>query len=261
MDVAQISVLCLAAAMGGAVNSVAGGGTLLTFPSLALALGTNPLAAVLANGTSTVALFPGSVASIWGYRREVAGMWPLIRPLLVPSVIGAALGTTLVTHRDPKEFATLVPWLILTAATLFLLQPVISKLTGIGQPHEKPSLGSRLGIAVFQFVIAVYGGYFGAGIGILMLSALAFMGISDIHRMNGVKTVLASVINGTSVLFFIKDGKVDWSLAVPMLLASIVGGYLGAAVARRLDKNLVRYGVVTIGLVLSAYYFWKNYSA
>ncbi len=257
----QLVILCLAAALAGAVNSVAGGGTLLTFPALTLVLGPSAAATVAANATSTVALFPGSLAAIWGYRREVAGTLPWIKPLIIPSLVGGAIGTWLVAQRDPQEFMRLVPWLILVATALFLLQPVISRWTGIGHPHAVPSWRARLGIIAFQFLIAVYGGYFGAGIGILMLSALALMGISDIHRMNGVKTMLASAINGVSVALFIWFDKVNWPLAIPMIISSIIGGYVGASVARRLDKNLIRYTVVAIGIGLSGYYFIRNYAS
>lgn len=257
----QLVILCVAAALAGAVNSVAGGGTLLTFPALTLVLGPTAAATVTANATSTVALFPGSLAAIWGYRREVAGTLPWIRPLIIPSLLGGAIGTWLVAQRDPREFMQLVPWLILTATILFLLQPVISKWTGIGKPHATPSWKARAGIIGFQFLIALYGGYFGAGIGILMLSALALMGISDIHRMNGVKTMLASAINGVSVALFVYLDKVNWQLAFPMIISSIIGGYVGASVARRLDKNLVRYTVVVIGVGLSSYYFIRNHAS
>lgn len=259
MDPTQTVILCVAAMLAGVVNSVAGGGTLLTFPALTLVLGPSAPATVIANATSTVALFPGSMAAIWGYRRELSGMWLWIRPLIVPSLVGGIIGTWLVAQRDPREFMRLVPWLILVATTLFLLQPAISKWTGIGKPHAVPSMGSRMGIVAFQFLIALYGGYFGAGIGILMLSALALMGISDIHRMNGIKTVLASAINGVSVILFIWFDKVNWTLAIPMVISSIIGGYVGASVARTLNKNLVRYMVVGIGLVLSGYYFLRIY--
>lgn len=261
MELTHLIILCVAAMLAGIVNSVAGGGTLLTFPALTFVLGSGEAAAVVANATSTVALFPGSLAAIWGYRREMAGSRSWILPLIVPSLVGGAIGTWLVARRDPKEFVMLVPWLILVATVLFLLQPFISRWTGIGKPHAVPSVGSRLGIIAFQFAIAVYGGYFGAGIGILMLSALALMGMSDIHRMNGVKTLLASSINGVSVVLFIYLDKVNWQLAVPMVISSVIGGYLGASVARRLNKNLVRYSVVVIGLLFSTYYFLKIYFA
>lgn len=257
----QITILCVSAFLAGAINSIAGGGTLLTFPALTVVLGPSASAMVVANATSTVALFPGSLAAIWGYRKELTGMWVWVRLLIVPSLVGGSIGTWLVARRDPHEFMTLVPWLILSATLLFLLQPVISRWTGIGKPHATPTLGLKLGIILFQFGIAVYGGYFGAGIGILMLSALALMGISDIHQMNGVKTLLASAINGVSVLQFSYYGTVDWTLAIPMIVSSIVGGYLGASLARRLRKDYVRYTVVGIGIILSGYYFLRLYLA
>ncbi len=257
----ELVILCVTAALAGAVNSVAGGGTLLTFPALAWVLGSSAEAAVVANATSTIALFPGSLAAMWGYRRELSGSRKMTSRLIVPSLIGGALGTWLVVTQPAKVFQLLVPWLILVATVLFLLQPTITKWTGIGQPHEQPSAATRLGIVVLQFLIAVYGGYFGAGIGILMLSALALMGLSDIHRMNAVKTLLASGINGMSVAVFLWSGKVYWPLAVPMIVSAIIGGFAGASVARRLDKNIVRYTVVAIGLLLSAYYFLKTFAS
>ena len=255
----ELVILCVAAVLAGAVNSVAGGGTLLTFPALAWVLGPSAAAAVAANATSTIALFPGSLAAVWGYRRELSGSKKMISLLILPSLIGGALGTCLVVTQPEKVFQTLVPWLILVATVLFLLQPTITKWTGIGQPHEWPSTATRLGIVALQFLIALYGGYFGAGIGILMLSALALMGLSDIHRMNALKSLLASGINGMSVAVFLWSGRVNWQYAVPMILSAIVGGFAGASVARRLDKNVVRYTVVTIGLLLSAYYFLKMF--
>lgn len=259
VSIPKIAMLCIAAAMAGIVNSIAGGGTLLTFPALTWVLGPSAAAAVIANATSTIAVFPGSVASTWGYRRELVGMKSWILPLIVPSLVGSAIGTCLVAQRDPKEFLFLVPWLILMATSLFLLQPAITKWTGIGKPHATPSTLARYGIMSFQFLIAFYGGYFGAGIGILMLSSLALMGISDIHRMNSIKTLLASTINSVSVVLFIWYDKVNWNLAIPMIVASITGGFFGAVVARRLNKNIVRYVVIGIGIVLSGYYFVQVY--
>lgn len=260
MTLEHYVLLCVAALLAGIVNSVAGGGTLLTFPAVALVLGPTAAATVMANATSTVALFPGSLAAMWGYRRELAGTRAWIMPLIGPSLVGGAIGTWLVAQRDPQEFQVLVPWLILLATSLFLLQPTITRWTGIGKPHVAPSPKLLAGIMTFQFLIALYGGYFGAGIGILMLSALALMGFSDIHRMNGVKTLLASGINGVSVALFIWFDKVNWTLALPMIVSAIVGGFVGASVARRLDKNVVRYAVVVIGLLLSGYYFFKSLS-
>lgn len=252
-EAVDLILLCVSSMLAGIVNSVAGGGTLLTFPVLVYALGTS----VGANATSTTVLFPGSVAAAWGYRRELKDQRKWILPLIIPSLIGGLVGTYLVVSHDEKVFEHLVPWLILLATALFLLQPVISKWTGIGKPHEKPSQWLFSGIIAFQFLVALYGGYFGAGIGILMLSSLALMGMGDIHQMNALKSLLASAINGMSVVLFIGYGKVDWRYAAPMVIAAIAGGFLGASVARRLDKNVVRYSVIAIGFALSAYYFLR----
>jgi hypothetical protein len=247
--------LCAAAFLAGAINSVAGGGTLLTFPALVWTLGGSAEATVLANATSTVALFPGSMAGMWGYRRDFVGTERWIRWLLGPSIVGGLLGSLLVIWLPPEWFRQLVPWLILTATLLFLLQPVIARWTGIGLPHQTPTPRLIAGIIFFQFLVAVYGGYFGAGIGILMLSSLALIGVGDIHRMNALKTLLATCINGLSFAVFITAGNIVWRYALPMTAAAIVGGYVGAHTARKLDRNLVRGVVIVIGLTLSAHYF------
>jgi uncharacterized membrane protein YfcA len=257
----DILLLCAAAVIAGVVNSVAGGGTLLTFPALLYVLGGNEDMAVVANATSTIALFPGSLAAVWGYRQDLKGTRSALLPLLLPSLIGGALGTWLVVSYPAKTFQLLVPWLILVATLLFMLQPSISRWTGIGQAHTAPTLGTKIGIVAFQFAVALYGGYFGAGIGILMLSSLALMGNSDIHRMNAIKSLLASLINGTSVALFVWQQKVDWKLAVPMIVAGMVGGFAGANFARRLNKNHIRYGVITIGLAVAVTYFVKVYGS
>ncbi len=252
-------ILSVSAVLAGIINSVAGGGTLLTFPSLTYVLGSGDEAAVIANATSTIALFPGSLASVWGYRQELKGTRSSLLPLLIPSLIGGAIGTWLVVSYPAKTFMLLVPWLILLATLLFMLQPTISKWTGIGLPHEAPTLRTRVGIVAFQFLVALYGGYFGAGIGILMLTSLALMGDSNIHRMNAMKALLASIINGTSVTLFVWQNKVNWSLALPMIVAGIIGGFAGATLARKLNKNHIRYGVIVIGFVVSATYFVRVY--
>ena len=206
--IADYVFLFLVAAVAGAINSVAGGGTLLTFPALCVALGrarpdlTPAMAAVWANATSTVALCPGSLAGMWGYREELRQTRQWIVVLIWPSLIGGYIGSKLVMVLPAETFKVLVPWLILTAALLFLLQPYIARWTGIGKPHAAASRGTMVGIICFQFLVAIYGGYFGAGIGILMLSSLALIGLSDIHQMNGLKTLLALAINGVSVAVF-----------------------------------------------------------
>ena len=257
-------VLCLAAGLAGAVNSVAGGGTLLSFPALFAVLGRRDqslaVASVVANATSTVALFPASLAAIWGYRRELQSAWGWAWMLTLPSLLGGLVGSRLLTALPEEWFLWLVPWLILVAALLFTLQPLIARVTGIGRPHARPRRETLAAILLFQFAVAIYGGYFGAGIGILMLSALAMMGMADIHVMNGLKSWLGSCINGVAVVVFIVGGRVDWPLALAMAVAGAIGGYGGASIARRLNRNLVRRVVVVIAFTLAAVFFYRQWS-
>jgi hypothetical protein len=250
--------LCLSALVAGAVNSLAGGGTLLTFPVLIAALSPSlgrDEAAVVANATSTVALVPGSLAGAWGYRREIpaARHWLLL--LAGPSVVGGVIGSLLVTRLDPKYFAELVPWLLLTAALVFLVDTVVGRTRTIDRLGSSPTRGLTAALILFQLGVAIYGGYFGAGIGILMISSLALMGVGDMHRMNALKTVLNACINGVSVVVFVADGKVHWPFALPMTLAAILGGYLGARLALRIEPRYVRWAVICIGFGLAALYF------
>ncbi len=191
--------LCGSAFAAGVMNSVAGGGTLLTFPAL-----TGVVSPAVANATSTVALLPGSFAGALGYRKELTESRRFVLRMLAPSLAGGFLGA----------------WLV-----------------------------------GFQFLVAIYGGYFGAGIGILMLAALGFMGVGDIHRMNGVKTFLAAMINTASVIEFVRADLVDWHFAGMMAVSAIVGGYAGARVARRMPPAVVRWSAIGIGFGLAIYYF------
>ncbi len=252
--------LCLAAFFAGVVNAIAGGGTLLTFPTLLWALAGIPDGAVIANGTSTTALLPSSIGSMWGYRRDLAGSRRWIMWLIGPSLLGGVAGALLVILFDSATFERLVPWLILTAALLLALQPTIARWTGVGRPHEAPTSSTMWTIAGFQFLVSVYGGYFGAGIGILMLAALAFMGLADIHQMNGLKSLFGTAINGVAAAIFIAAGQISWRHALPMMGAAVLGGFCGATVARKLDRLLVRRIVVTLGFGLATYYFWRTYA-
>ncbi|MCC7083378.1 MAG: sulfite exporter TauE/SafE family protein [Pirellulales bacterium] len=256
----EIIALCAAALAAGAVNSVAGGGTLITFPVLvaALKIKYGPEAEAVANETSTVALVPGAIVAALGYRRELVHSAHWMRWLLPPSLVGGIIGAILLnSYRD--AFRSLVPWLIFSAAMLFALQPQIARWTGIGQSNAKPSHSRILAIVLFQLLIGIYGGYFGAGIGILMLSALAMIGLSDIHAMNALKNVLGGAINGVTAAIFILWGNIDWGFAVPMLVASVIGGYLGARIALKIDRTLVRRTVVLIGFGLALYYFYREF--
>ena len=252
--------LCLSALAAGAVNSLAGGGTLLTFPALiaALAVGTSlEEAAVVANATSTVALVPGALAGAWGYRREIRAVRGWFYLLVGPSLVGGLIGSLLVTRLPPKYFAALVPWLLLVAAVVFLLDTLWGRDRSKTLRPEMHSSGAIAGLVVFQFFVAVYGGYFGAGIGILMLSSLALMGLGDMHRMNSLKTLLNACINGVSVAVFVVDDKVVWHYALPMAVAAILGGYLGARLALRIKPRSVRWAVICVGFGLAIYYFLR----
>ncbi len=262
MQAQEILLLCGAALLSGAINSIAGGGTLLTFPALNHILSTRYPAAMVgavANATSTFALFPGSIAAVGAYRREMADSREWILLLIGPSLLGGLLGSLLLVA-FPEAFGRLVPWLILTAAILFAFQPTIARWTGIGQEHAPATRSMRWAMAACQFGVSVYGGYFGAGIGILMLSGLAMLGLTNIHRMNGLKSLFGACINGISIIVFIVSGKIDWPTALPMCFAGMLGGWLGARVAQRMNKNAVRGIVVVIGFSLATFYFYKQFT-
>lgn len=244
--------LCLSAVAAGAVNAVAGGGTLLTYPALE-----SVIAAHLANATSTVALFPGSFASVWGYRRQMPACKRWILWLTAPSVIGGLIGASLV---DPS-FRQVIPYLILSAAILFLLQPTLARLfRKQAAALQEPSRPLLVGIIAVQFLIGIYGGYFGAGIGILMLSSLSFLGLKDIHETNALKSFLAFCMNTVAAGLFIYRGMCEWQYALAMALAAIVGGYVGARFSLLLKPIFVRWIVIFIGFGLAGYYFVKLYS-
>jgi len=257
LSITSVFFLSLAALAAGAVNSLAGGGTLLTFPVLTAALAAKGVddAKVWANATSTVALVPGALAGAWGYRGEIGHVRHWLTILIPPSLVGGVIGSVLLTRLEPHYFAIVVPWLLLGAAAVFLFDT----LWGSAR-KPRPEAKSRMavaGLVFFQFGVGVYGGYFGAGIGILMLSALALMGVGDIHRMNSLKTLLNGCINGVSVVVFVWNGKVEWKCALPMAVAAIVGGYLGARLALKVKPRVVRWIVIAIGFGLAALYFWR----
>ncbi|MBL8793746.1 MAG: sulfite exporter TauE/SafE family protein [Planctomycetia bacterium] len=246
------SWLSLAALGAGAINALAGGGTLLTFPALQAVVGS-----VTANATSSVALMPGSLASAWGYRREIRQSAGHLLLLMVPSLIGGGVGSLLLILLPESVFDALVPWLILSASVLFLMQPVVVKLLPKRDENAPRPTRTAVGVALCQFVVAVYGGYFGAGMGILMLSTLSFMNYANIHEINAIKSLLAACINAVAVVIFIVDGRVAWTYGLPMTIATVLGGYLGAVLARRMNVRAVRWLVIVIGFGLSAYYFLK----
>jgi uncharacterized membrane protein YfcA len=294
------AVLAIAALLAGAVNSFAGGGTILTFPVLGAILPDLPGRLVTANATSTIGLWPGAATAAWAYRGERTDLPSWARWLVVPSVAGAIVGTALVLVLPPAWFDALVPWLILLAAVLFAFQPRLAAFgagreqtrtlpladdrentrilplplgEGRGEgafalPHEPSSAPGLQSVSPaqiatacgLQFLVSVYGGYFGAGIGILMLAVLGMLGLGDIHRLNGVKNVLGTVVNGVSAAVFALGSlagwhAVSWPHAAVMAVAATVGSLGASHLARRLPARIVRRGVALIGFALAAYYF------
>jgi hypothetical protein len=241
----------LAATVAGAINSIAGGGTLLTFPAIVW-LGVPPVAA---NATSTVALWPGSFGSMWAYRGELAGARGWITWFTAPSVAGSIAGALLLLNTSASRFDEIVPFLVLGATLLFVLQRPVSRwLSRLGAEFdERPDALPRPSwlFLAGQFAVAVYGGYFGAGIGILMLAAMGLIGMTDLHQMNGLKNLMAICINGIAAIYFAASGAVIWRDAVIMAAGAIIGGYLGARAARRMGRKFVRGFVVAIGLVMT----------
>ncbi|HYK88926.1 MAG TPA: sulfite exporter TauE/SafE family protein [Acidobacteriota bacterium] len=253
-SIAGLAGLSVASVIAGAINSVAGGGTLVSFPAL-IAFGVPP---VSANATNTAAVCPGSLSSAVAYRHDLPKQRTVLMTLLLPSLIGGLSGAWILAITSDRLFAQIVPFLILFATLLFALRDPFARLLHLGAAGDEnvSSLGRAWGFC-FQLFVAAYGGYFGAGIGILMLASLAIMGFHDIHRMNAVKTILGFLINGTALIYFIIRGLVVWHIALLMAAGAVVGGYAGARLARRVDQRYLRIFIVTVGLIVSAWLFYR----
>jgi uncharacterized membrane protein YfcA len=248
-------IVFLAAFAAGVVNSIAGGGTLISFPALVW-LGRNP---ILANATNAAALWPGSFAGTIGFRHDLAKIRRWLLLLTIPSLVGGGVGAVLLLHTSTRTFERLVPWLIFGATLLLAFQEVITRRFGlVARAHQDPTTGWVIFVFVFQFLVGVYGGYFGAGMGILMLAALGFIGLTDLHQMNGLKNLLAICINGIAAIYFAASGAVIWSDAILMAVAAVLGGFAGAKLALRLGHRFVRTAIVVIGLGMTIALFLKR---
>lgn len=258
----EILALFSSALAAGAINAVAGGGTVLTFPAL-LASGCG---AVAANATSTLALTLGTMGSLFGFRHQWSSTRPWLRRFIPVCVLGGLLGSALVQIQGEAIFVKAVPWLLLFATSLFLAQRPLqrwsearirrSALSTPPSPFPAPHLSAASCIAL-QAGVALYGGYFGAGIGILMLALLAFMGLSNIHQMNALKNMLGATINATASLYFALSGLVDWPRAGIMVAGALLGYWFGAHYSQKIPQATVRTLVVAIGLAISASMFYK----
>lgn len=256
----ELILLFAAAFLGGALNSVAGGGSFISFPAL-VSVG---VPSINANATNTMALWPGSIASVGAYRAELARQdRRLVLLLSLTSLLGGLSGAEILLRTPQATFDRLLPWLMLFAVGIFAVGGNLTQALR-RRFSERLAAGGivvALIVAVLQFLISVYGGFFGGGIGILMLAALALAGMTNIHTMNGLKVLLATLINGIAVLRFVIAGTIFWQYAVIMIIGAILGGYGGAAYAQRLDPKIVRRFVIVVGIAMTVYFFIREYAA
>jgi uncharacterized membrane protein YfcA len=254
LSLAKASLLFFAAVLGGAMNAVAGGGSFISFPTL-LFTGVPPVAA---NATNTVALWTGLASSGGAFRHHLKVRRAVVISLGVVSLIGGAVGAILLIKSPARTFMHLLPWLMLAATLLFLFG---GKLTRSGTPTVTHDT-SRRAIALaccFQLLVAIYGGYFGGGMGIVILAMLTAFGMADIHEMNALKTLLSSATNGVAVIVFIASRAVYWPQALVMILGAALGGYFGAHYSLRLPRNWVRTFVIVVGCGMTIYFFVRVY--
>lgn len=250
--------LILAGCLAGAMNAIAGGGTLVTFPTLIF----SGLSSIPANETSTVALLPAALASAAGYRAHIPKVVRWLKVFAPVSVLGGLLGGVLLVRTPERVFDWLVPFLLLFATVLFMSQSTISRFSGtrLVEAHgAAPSRARLAGGVLFQFAVAVYGGYFGAGIGILMLASLSMQGFEDVHQMNTLKVMLGFLINSVAAAYFIANGLVHWQSAGVMTLGTIAGGFFGARLAQQIAQRTVRRIITAIGLCITAIMFYRQF--
>lgn len=255
-------LLLLSALLGGGANALAGGGTFLVFPALLLA----GVASVKANATASLIVVPGAIASAWVYRRKLAGQnvagqnASFMARIVAVSLAGAAAGSLLLLNTSNGTFSNLVPWLLLLAATVFTLAPKLREAAAKSAKRDSGTHSSVTGLLIGQFAIAVYGGYFGAGMGVLMLSLFLIASRMDVQGANGLRLLCGSAINVLAVALFAWRGALDYRLGLPMLGAAIAGGYLGALIVRRLKENTARRAILIYAWALTAYFFIRTFA-
>ncbi|NNM52339.1 MAG: sulfite exporter TauE/SafE family protein [Pseudomonadales bacterium] len=251
MNLLHMIIPALAAFLGGFINSVAGGGSFFTFPAL-LWVGILP---TVANASSTVALLPGSLSSAWAYRDDIKkeSHIPGIISLLLVSLVGGVVGAFLLLSTAESVFVKLIPWLLLIATLIFMggkrISNALKNRVTIKKHH----------ILIAQFFISLYGGYFGGGLGILLLAVFSFIGIEDIHTMNGLKTLFSAIINLMASLIFIFTGHVNWTAALPMIVFAILGGLVGPWLARKIPQNTLRMIILIFSSATTVWFFVKTY--
>lgn len=249
MDILTIILLFAAGVFTGMINAVAGGGTFLSFGALTL-IGVPP---VVANATSSITQFPGYITSTLAYWEDFKTFWRGAIALSLASIAGALLGSWILLQLDNPQFRTLVPWLLLAATALFAAGPYLKPKP---KPGQQASVGSFFGTAM-QFVTAIYGGFFGAGMGVMMLASLGLSQAGDYHRLNALKNMLAVVIAAVAIVVFVSGGVVAWPQAIVMIPGVALGGWSGVWVAKRVPQSIMRWVVIAVGLLLAVYYFVK----
>ena len=254
MNLHNAIFLFFAGALGGAINAVAGGGSFVAFPAL-MFTGVPP---VSANATNTLALWVGVTASGGAYRNRLSISRRVMIPLIVTSVIGGLAGAFLLIKTPAQTFLKVMPWLMLGATLLFAFGKHLTGRIAAGISSDA-SRGAITGASIFELVVAVYGGYFGGGIGIMNLAMLAAMGMTDIHDMNALKVVLGGVINGVATVTFVITGAIVWPQAIVMTLGAILGGYFAAHYAQKLPQSWIRAFVILVGAAMTVYFFLLGY--
>jgi uncharacterized membrane protein YfcA len=254
LNLGQAIFLFIAGILGGVINAVAGGGSFVAFPAL-LFTGVPPIPA---NATNTVALWTGVMASGGAYRDRLDIPARVMAPLVITSCIGGVMGALLLLKTPPHTFLRVLPWLMLGATLLFIFGKRLSRGQVSVVGHDATAV-AIFGASVFELIVAVYGGYFGGGVGIVNLAMLAALGMTDIHAMNALKSVLGSVINGVAVVVFVVSRTVYWPQAAVMILGSVIGGYFGAHYAMKVSSFWIRWTVILVGAAMTIYFFVRAY--
>ena len=244
-------LLFLAALAGGALNAVAGGGSFIALPAL-MAAGVLPVAA---NATTTFAMWPASVSSVFAYRRELSAARAWLVRLGLVSLIGGLLGGWLLVRTSDARFLRLLPWLMLAAAVTFTFGGRLAATPPPAQGGRRAHPHLPWWVLAVQLAISIYGGYFGGGMGIMTLAAFAVAGMTDIHEMNALKVTLAVAINGVALAEFIANGAVAWRPGLVMVAGGVVGGYAAASYARRINPVTIRALVTVVAWVMTIYFF------
>lgn len=258
MSPADAALVCRWCFMAGAMNAIAGGGTFFSFPAMLMA-GVPP---VTANASNSVALWPASLSSAWAYRHEAMrhGRWAVLLAIL--SVIGGLVGGLLLLAISNQTFMRLVPWLLLVATTLFALSTQVSRIIRWLKQRLNIAASERpgsIGGALFQLMVAIYGGFFGAGMGILTLAALSIQGFEDMQEINALKNLTSAMNYTVAALTFIIAGAISWPHTLVALVTAAIGGYVGAAFARKLPGQWLKRLVIAVGAILTVIYFIKSY--